>query len=45
MLRAIRRRKVKRIGHILRVNCILKQIIEGKIKERIEVTEDEEEGV
>ena len=26
------------IGHILRRNCLLKQVIEGKIKEQIEVT-------
>jgi hypothetical protein len=27
------------------MNCILKQVIEGKIKRRIEVTEDEEGDV
>jgi hypothetical protein len=27
-----------RIGHILRRNCLLKQVIEGKIKEQIEMT-------
>jgi len=26
------------IGHILRRNCLLKRVIEGKIKRRIEVT-------
>jgi hypothetical protein len=26
------------IGHILRRNCLLKEVIEGKIKGRIEVT-------
>ena len=26
------------IGHILRRNCLLKRVIEGKIKGRIEVT-------
>jgi hypothetical protein len=26
------------IGHILRRNCLLKQVIEGKIKEEMEVT-------
>jgi len=26
------------IGHILRGNCLLKHVIEGKIEERIEVT-------
>jgi hypothetical protein len=30
--------KVKWIGHILRRNCLLQQVIEGKIKGRIEVT-------
>ena len=46
ILHEIRKRKVNWIGHILRRNCLVKQIIEGKIKGRIEVTkEDEEEGV
>ena len=30
-------RKANWIGHILRRNCLLKQVIEGKIKGRIEV--------
>ena len=30
---------VNRIGHILRKNCFLKQVIEGKIEDMIEVTE------
>jgi hypothetical protein len=30
--------KANWIGHILRRNCLLKQVIEGKIKARIEVT-------
>jgi len=30
--------KANRIGHILRRNCLLKQVIEGKIKGGIEVT-------
>jgi len=34
----IRKQKVKWIGHILRRNCLLKQVIEGKIKGEIEVT-------
>jgi hypothetical protein len=34
----IRKRKANWIGHILRRNCLLKQVIEGKIKGRIEVT-------
>jgi hypothetical protein len=33
----IRKRKGNRIGHILRRNCLLKQVFEGKIKGRIEV--------
>ena len=34
----IRKRKANWIGHILRRNCLLKQVIEGKIKGEIEVT-------
>jgi hypothetical protein len=34
----IRKRKANWIGYILRRNCLLKQIIEGKIKGEIEVT-------
>jgi hypothetical protein len=34
----IRKRKANWIGHILCRNCLLKRVIEGKIKERIEVT-------
>jgi hypothetical protein len=34
----IRKRKANWIGHILRRNCILQRVIEGKIQERIEVT-------
>ena len=37
-LHEIRKRKANWIGHILRRNCLLKQIIEGKIKGQIEVT-------
>jgi hypothetical protein len=29
---------VLKLGHILRRNCLLKQVIEGKIKGQIEVT-------
>jgi hypothetical protein len=32
------RRKANWIGHILRMNCLLKRVIEGKIEGRIEVT-------
>ena len=38
ILREIRNRKANWIGHILRRNCLLKQVIEGKIKGQIEVT-------
>jgi hypothetical protein len=38
ILHEIRKRKANRIGHILRRNCLLKQVIEGKIKGQIEVT-------
>ena len=34
----IRKRKANWIGHILRRNCLLQQVIEGKIKGKIEVT-------
>jgi hypothetical protein len=32
----IRKRKAKWIGQILRRNCLLQQVIEGKIKDRSE---------
>ena len=38
ILLAIRKRKANWIGHNLRRNCLLKQVIEGKIKGEIEVT-------
>jgi hypothetical protein len=38
ILHEIIKRKANWIGHILRRNCLLKQVIEGKIKGRIEVT-------
>ena len=37
-LHEIRKRKTNWIGHILRRNCLVKQIIEGKIKGQREVT-------
>jgi hypothetical protein len=37
IVHTIKRRKANWIGHILRRNCLLKQVIEGKIKGRIEV--------
>ena len=36
-LREIWKRKANWIGHILRRNCLLKQVIEGKIKEEMDV--------
>ena len=38
ILHEIRKRKANWIGHILPRNCLLQQIIEGKIKGGIEVT-------
>jgi len=37
ILHEIRKRKAKWIGHVLRRNCLLKQVIEGKIKGEMEV--------
>ena len=37
-LHDIRKRKANWIGHILRRNCLLKQVIEGKIKGEMEMT-------
>ena len=38
ILYEIRKRKANWIGHVLRRNCLLQQVIEGKIKGQIEVT-------
>jgi hypothetical protein len=38
VLHEISKRKANWIGHILRSNCLLQQVIEGKIKGGIEVT-------
>ena len=38
ILQTVKRMKAKWIGHILRRNCLLKHVIEGNIKGRIEVT-------
>ena len=38
ILHEIIKRKANWVGHILRRNCLLKQVIEGKIKGHIEVT-------
>jgi hypothetical protein len=37
ILHTIKRRKANWIGHILRRNCLLKRVIEGKIEGRIEM--------
>jgi hypothetical protein len=34
----IKRRNAKWIGHILRRNCLLKHVIEGKVEGRIDMT-------
>jgi hypothetical protein len=39
ILCTIKGRKANWIGHILHRNCLLKQVIEGKIKGRIELTQ------
>jgi hypothetical protein len=38
ILHEISKRKSNWIGHILRRNCLLQQVVEGKIKGGIEVT-------
>ena len=38
ILHEIRKRKANWIGHILLRNCLLKQVIEGKMKGEMEVT-------
>jgi hypothetical protein len=38
ILHEIRKWKVNWIGHILRRNCLLQRVIEGKIQGRIEAT-------
>jgi hypothetical protein len=37
ILHEIRKRKANCIGHIFRRNCLIKQVIQGKIKEEMEV--------
>jgi hypothetical protein len=34
ILRTIKRRKANWIGHVLRRNCLVKHVIDGKIEER-----------
>jgi hypothetical protein len=38
ILHEISKRKSNQVGHILRRNCLVRQVIEGKIKGRMEVT-------
>jgi hypothetical protein len=38
ILHTIKRRKANRIGHTLSRNCLLKHVIEGKMKVKIKVT-------
>jgi hypothetical protein len=38
ILHEMSKRKANRIGHILRRNCLLQQVIEGEIKGEIEET-------
>ena len=45
ILHEIRKWKANWIGDVLRINCLLQRVIEGKIKEEIEVTGYEEEDV
>ena len=44
-LQKTERRNANWIGYILRTNCLLKHVIEGKIEGRIKVTEDDEEDL
>jgi len=41
-LNEIRKQNANWIGHILRRNCLLQQVSEGKIKGQIEVTRSQE---
>jgi len=38
ILHTAKRRKANWIGHILHRNCLLKEVIEGKLEGRMEVT-------
>jgi hypothetical protein len=38
IVHTVKRRKANWIGHILRTNCLLKHVIEGKLAGRIEMT-------
>jgi hypothetical protein len=39
IVHTIKIRKANWIGHILRRNCLLKHVIEGKLERRMEITE------
>jgi hypothetical protein len=45
ILHTLKRRQANWISHILRRNCLVKHVIEGKIEGSVEVTEDAEEDV
>jgi hypothetical protein len=38
IVHTVKRRKANWIGHILRRNCLLKHVIDGKLEGRIEMT-------
>jgi hypothetical protein len=38
ILHKLKRRKIKWIGHMLRRNCLLKNVIEGNLEDRSEMT-------
>ena len=40
IVHTLKRRKANGIGHILRRNCLVKHVIEGKMKGRTEEEED-----
>jgi hypothetical protein len=45
ILHTIKRRKANWIGNILRRNCLLKHVIEGKLEGKIQMRDDEGEDV
>ena len=45
ILKTVKRRKANCIGHIMRRNCLIRQVIEGKIQGREGVNKDDEEDV
>ena len=38
ILHTLKSKKTKWIGHVLRINCLVKHVTEGKIEERIQMT-------